>query len=392
MSLTGAMAKTKIAHIITKLELGGAQKTTLSLLRHLDENDYEIHLITSPWGLLTEEAFCIQGLRAFLVPALTSELNPLKDIISFLQILRYLRRRNISIVHTHSSKAGIIGRWAGRFAGVRFIFHTVHGWPFHIETNILARFFYTLLEKITSWITTRLIMVSDTDLKAGLKYVNKNRAKYVRISYGIESREFFNTNHIKKSKDTRLVSSLNIREDACVVGVICCFKPQKAPLDFVKVAKAVIDKGADVQFLSIGDGILRPAAEKMSLELGLNGNIKFLGWRKDIPALLSVVDILLLTSRWEGMPVVFFEALASGVPIIATDVGGASEVVKDGINGFLEKTGACEKLAEDVLSLAGNPEKRQTFSKVSRENFRDEFDIAYMTTRIENVYEQSIKR
>ncbi len=386
------MAKTKIAHIITKLELGGAQKTTLLLLKYINKQDYEAHLITSSGSLLINDALSMPDIRVFLEPALIGEINPFKDIISFWRILKYLKREKISLIHTHSSKAGIIGRWAGRFAGVRFIFHTVHGWPFHIETNILVRFFYILLEKITSWITTRLIMVSDTDLKAGLKHVNKNRAKYVRISYGIESREFFNTYHIKKNKDTRLVSSLNIREDACVVGVICCFKPQKAPLDFVKVAKAVIDKGADVQFLSIGDGILKPAAEKMSLELGLNGNIKFLGWRKDIPALLSVVDILLLTSRWEGMPVVFFEAMASGVPIVATDVGGASEVVKDGISGFLEKTGACEKLAEDVLLLAGNPEKRQTFSKGARENFRDEFDIAYMTTRIENVYEQSIKK
>lgn len=386
------MPKRKIVHIITHLELGGAQKTTLSLLKYINKQDYEAHLITSPVGLLAENARSLPHVRLFLVPALIREISPLKDITSFWQILKYLKREEISLVHTHGSKAGIIGRWAGRLAGVRFIFHTVHGWPFYIETNALIKFFYKLLEKITSWLTTKLVVVSDADLKAGLKHVNKNRAKYVKVYYGIESREFLYANRPGKNKEVHLINSLNIKKDACIVGGIFCFKPQKAPLDFIKTAKVVIDKGADVEFLSIGDGFLRPAAERLSLELGLNGRIRFLGWQRDMPALFSIIDILLLTSRWEGLPVVFLEAMASGIPVVTTDVGGASEVIKDGINGFLEEKGACERLADDILFLANHPSRRREFSEHARKAFREEFDISYMTARIQELYEQSIKK
>lgn len=385
------MPKIKIAHIITHLELGGAQKTTLSLLKHINKQDYEAHLITSPEGLLVEDARSIPRLRLFFVPALIREINPIKDIISFWQILRYLKKEGISLVHTHSPKAGIIGRWAARFAGVKLIFHTVHGWPFYIEANTSVRFFYKLLEKATSWLTTRLVVVSNADLEAGLKYVNKNITKYVKVYYGIESKDFLHTNRPEKDKDSYPLNSLNIKKKACIVGGIFCFKPQKAPLDFIKTAKTVIDKSGNVEFLSIGDGFLRPAAERFSLESGLNGRIRFLGWQRDMPALLSIIDILLLTSRWEGLPVVFLEAMASGVPVVATNVGGASEVIKDGINGFLEEKGACERLADDILFLVNNPDKRREFSERARGAFRQEFDISYMTARIQNLYEQSMK-
>lgn len=386
------MPRIRIAHIITHLELGGAQKTTLSLLECINKKDYQPHLITSPGGLLTEKARSIPNIKPYLAPSLVRKINPLKDIISFWQIFRYLKKEKIALVHTHGSKAGIIGRWAARLAGVEFIFHTVHGWPFYIETNGLIKFFYMLLEKITSWLTTKLVVVSDADLKAGLKYVNKNQKRYVKIHYGIEGGEFFHSSRTGKDRDSRLIKSLDIKKDSCIVGGIFCFKPQKAPLDFVKVARAVIDRSGEVQFISIGDGALRPAAEKLSLELGLNGRIKFLGWQKDITSFFSIIDILLLTSRWEGLPVVFLEAMASGVPVVATKTGGASEAVKDGINGFLEEKGACRELAEDILFLVNNPDQRKEFSKRARENFREEFDISYMTRRVQNLYEQAMRK
>lgn len=386
------MPKTKIAHIITHLELGGAQKTTLSLLEHINKDDYQVHLITSPGGLLAEDALSIPHIKLFLVPALTSQISPIKDAVSFWQIWRYLKREKISLVHTHSSKAGIIGRWAGRLAGARPIFHTVHGWPFYIEANALMRAFYILLEKITSLVTTRLVVVSDVDLRAGLRHVNKKKAKYIKICYGIESKKFLKSDDAKRDRADCLRGSLNIKKESCVIGGIFCFKPQKAPLDFVKIAKEVIDKGAEAQFLSIGDGILRPAAERMSLESGLDGRMRFLGWQKDISSLFPIIDILLLTSRWEGLPVVFLEAMASGIPVVATKVGGAAEVIKDGENGFLQEKGACKRLADNILFLVNNPGKRREFSERARENFREEFDISYMTNRIQTLYERGIKK
>ncbi|NQT89925.1 MAG: glycosyltransferase family 4 protein [Candidatus Omnitrophica bacterium] len=381
------MPKKKIAHIITQLELGGAQKTTLLILKYLNTDKYEPHLITSTDGPLADYAYSLPQLKIFNVSSLTSRINPFRDIISFFKILRYLKREKISIVHTHSTKAGIIGRWAGTLAGCQSIFHTVHGWPFYIEANGFFRSILLFFERATSSITERIVVVSNADLQAGLKRVCKDRSKYVKIYYGIESQLFRGKSGTDPQQRTPLFKSLNIDQGRCVVGSIACFKPQKAPQDLIKTASLVIDRDKDTQFLLIGDGALRQGYEDISLSLGLKPQMKFLGWRHDVNALLSVIDILVLTSHWEGMPVVLLEAMASGVPVVATDVGGVSEIVKHGLNGFLEKKGACEDLAGDILTLIKSPGKRREFSDNARRSFLETFDITCMMDGIHRLYE-----
>lgn len=370
------MPKTRIAHIITKLELGGAQKTTLSLLRHINKEHYEVYLITSPSGYLREEACLIPDLNIVFIDTLVRNVSIFNDVFSFFKIAAYLRQKGISIAHTHSSKAGIIGRWAAWCAGVRLIFHTVHGWPFYIETGTVARFFYKISEKLTSHITTKLIVVSDADLKSGIKYVNKKQEKYIKIPYGIESANF------------DLQSMPAKRCNAISVGFIACYKPQKSPFDFIKVAKLVVDKNKNIDFISAGDGALkRPVMEEAS-RLGLGGKIIFLGWQNDIARVLRGIDILLLTSRWEGLPVVILESLASGIPVVATDAGGVSELVVSGVNGFVEEKGACEKLADDILLLAGHEDIRMRFSRQAKKRFNNEFDIRHMANSMQNLYQK----
>jgi glycosyltransferase involved in cell wall biosynthesis len=371
------MPKVKIAHIITMLELGGAQKTTLSLLRHMDKDRYGVYLITSPAGHLRQEALLIPGLNVFFVDTLARGINIFNDAASFFRIAWYLRRQGISIVHTHSSKAGVIGRWAAWYAGVKSIFHTVHGWPFYIETGIITKALYKILEKVTALITTALIVVSDADMEAGLSCVDKKKDKYVKISYGIESERFIiNTAPVKGGDIVR-------------VGFIACYKPQKAPLNFVKVARTVVNSNNGIEFISAGDGVLRPLAEEEASRLGLAEKIRFLGWQEDIPGLLSTFDILLLTSRWEGLPVVVLEAFASGVPVVATDAGGTRELVINGVNGFIEKKDALDRLAYDILLLANDRDKRLLFARRAREAFKKEFDIYFMKDSIQGLYEQA---
>ena len=370
------MPKTKIAHIITTMELGGAQKTSLSLLRNLDSDIYELHLLTSGTGQLLESAKQIPSLTTELITPLTRSINPVKDIVAFWKIYRYIKEHSISIVHTHSSKAGILGRWAAKCAGAKSILHTVHGWSFNAEALLPVRLFYSWLERVTSLITDRLVMVSDADLEDGLSRINKDKQKYKKISYGIESNKF-------KS----LVPNKRVG-DHCKVGYISCFKPQKAPLDFIRTVKCVRDKNKNVEFISAGDGVLRPTAEKLAAKLGLKNRVDFLGWRTDIASVLSDIDILLLTSRWEGLPVVFLEAMASGIPIVATNVGGAAEVVENGRNGFLQDKGDYKGLAENILLLASSQKKRKSLGLYARQRFRKEFEISYMSAQIEALYNQ----
>jgi glycosyltransferase involved in cell wall biosynthesis len=369
------MAKIKVVQIITKLELGGAQKTTLSFLRQIDRKRYCPYLITSSRGYLKEEASSISQLNIFFLDTFLRDINVFKDLVSFFKIRRYLKQQGISIVHTHSSKAGIIGRWAARCAGIKLIFHTVHGWPFYIEARAVLKLAYRILEKITALITTRLVVVSDKDLKEGLRAVNKNRDKYIKIPYGIEIKDF-----------TVKMDSKG-RDEVVKVGFIACYKPQKAPLDFLKVVKRVAGAEKDIEFISAGDGVLRPEVMREATRLGLEKRIQFLGWQPNIAAVLKKLDIVLLTSHWEGLPVVIIESLASGLPVVATEVGGVPELVIDGVNGFLAAKGDCEKLAKDLLLLAADKEKRLQFSRRSRKMFKEEFNIDYMKNRIEGLYQ-----
>lgn len=370
------MPKIKVAQIITKLELGGAQKTTLSLLRHLDRKRYCPYLITAPGGYLKEEASSISQLNIFFVDTLLRDINIFKDLVSFFKIRKYLKQQGINIVHTHSSKAGIIGRWAARCAGVKLIFHTVHGWPFYIEAKTALKLAYKVLEKITALITTRLVVVSDKDLKEGLRTVNKSRDKYIKIPYGIEIKDFT----VKMDSGSR--------GKVVKVGFIACYKPQKAPMDFLKVVKKIAGAEKDIEFISAGDGALKPEVMREAAKLGLDKRIQFLGWQPDIAAVLEKLDIILLTSHWEGLPVVIIESLALGIPVVATEVGGVPELVTDGVNGFLAAKGDWEKLAKDLLLLSADKEKRLQFSRQSRKRFKEEFNIGYMKNRIESLYQR----
>jgi glycosyltransferase involved in cell wall biosynthesis len=375
--------KIRIAHIITTLELGGAQKTTLLLLKYIEKQDYEVHLVTSKGAILEKDAASIPWLNLFFIPSLDRKISPINDAVSLYRIIKYLKAKKISIVHTHSSKAGIIGRWAAKIAGAKGIFHTVHGWPFYIETNKPVKWLYVLLEKITALITTKLVVVSDADLEAGLKYINRDIKKYIKIPYGIERGLFLRKG---ADRDKEFIKTFGIKEDSCIVGYISCFKPQKAPLDFIKTVRLVINKGINAQFICIGEGPLKPAAENLASRFSLNGHIKFLGWQRHIERWMSLIDILVLTSRWEGLPVVFIEALASGVPIVTTDVGGAREIVKNGLNGFLTPKGDCEGMAKHISFLASDCRARREFGEYSKKSFKEEFDISFMLERVKTLY------
>lgn len=368
------MRKIKIAYIITRLELGGAQKIALSVLENLDKNLYDPYLITSPGGYLDHKAQSMAGVKCFFIDDLKTQIDIKSDVICFFKIARYLKAEGIMIVHTHSSKAGIIGRWAAWRSGVKKIFHTVHGWPFYIESFFLKKWIYRILEQATAFITTKLIVVSDHDLFAGLNNVTRKKEKYIKIPYGIDVQKFCSLQR-NRTKDMMIQ-----------VGYVACYKPQKAPFHFLKVVQMVTAQDQRVEFVSAGDGVLKPEVIKKAFQMGLEKKIKFLGWQSNIEDVLSKIDILLLTSRWEGLPVIVLESLAAGIPVVATAVGGVSEVVIHGFNGFVEQKEHFASLAQDILLLARDETMRSRFSAQASSSLRSEFDIAAMMPRMSNLY------
>jgi glycosyltransferase involved in cell wall biosynthesis len=371
----------RILFVITKLELGGAQQQLLALIRNLNQEKFQPFLFTSRDGLLIEDAQAIKGLILWRSQFLERRLNPLKDLLSFFQLRSLIKRNNIQIVHTHSSKAGILGRLAAASCRTKIILHTVHGWSFHDFQPVWLRWLFIWLERYSAKFCSRLIVVSDADQRKGLACGIGSPEKYQRINYGIDYRAF--QNH-----ERGRIRELGIGADELVVGMVACFKPQKAPLDFIKTAALLKKDYPQVKFILVGDGMLRKAITKAIYRYQLEGEIFLLGWRSDIPVLLSSFDIFLLTSLWEGLPIAVLEAMASCLPIVATDTGGISEVVSDGKNGFLAAPGDVSALAQKSLLLLKDSVLRKRLGEKAKAALAESFLVENMLKSHYNLYRE----
>ena len=366
----------KVVHVITKLEFGGAQTSTLYTVRNLSHR-YRVYLFTSP-GYMSKEAEKISGIILKYFP-FRREINPLMDFLTFVLLFREFLRIRPHIVHTHSSKAGILGRWAAFLAGVPSIYHTIHGFPFHNHQYFFLRELYASLERITSFITTRLIAITTEDIKKGLGKGIGRRGKYVLIRDGIEIKKFEN---ISVSKELQK-KELGIEKDY-IVGTVSCLKPQKSPLDFVRMASLITDRR--VGFVMVGDGILREKIEEEIVKDRLNDRFYLLGWREDVERILRIFDVFVLTSYWEGLPKALLEAMVSGLPCVVTKVDGMKEIIEDGINGFLVSPGDYKEIAEKVKVLLKEKDLRKKIGEKAQESITKDFEISGMIRKLENLY------
>ena len=380
------MKKIKVAHIITKLELGGAQQNTLYTLKHLNREKFETILISGKGGVLDREAFLSLMNRVFFIGELVRKINPLFDFIALIKIWHLLKKEKINLVHTHSSKAGILGRWAAKLAGVSYIVHTYHGFGFNDYQKWPVRWLFIGIERISAYITTKLVVVSGENTKKAMANKIGKKNQYVVIHSGIKIKEVSFNPIIRKEKR----KEFGFRDEDFVVGMIACFKPQKDPISFVLLAHKVSAYLPQAKFLLVGDGLLRPSIEKLISKLNLQEKIKLPGWRRDISLLLQTFDIMVLTSLWEGLPRVFLEAMVLGVPIVATRVDGATEVIKNGINGFLVSPKDMESMAQKVVYLFKNAEERKQMGIRAKEMLPFSFDIDEMVKKIEELYKQLI--
>ena len=374
------MHRIAVLHVITKLELGGAQKQLLSLLGRLDKERFNPFLFTARDGILGAEALAISGLKVERSIFLERPINPLRDILALIEVYFFIRKNNIQIVHTHSSKAGILGRLAARLARAKLIIHTVHGWSFNDYQPALFRKLIILLEKFAAQFTDILVVVSHHDKQKGLKNHIGREEKYTLIRYGIDYEEFD-----RRRPDIK--KELGIDSGDLVVANISCFKPQKSPLDFVRLAYLVKQSIPGVKFLLIGDGLLRKRIERAILRFNIQERMILTGWRRDIPDILSTVDVFVLTSLWEGLPLAALEALASSRPVIATNTGGISEVVIEGENGFLVSPGDEKGMCEKLIALLRDKSTREKMSEKTKEALPQDFLLDNMIGRTQSLYE-----
>jgi glycosyltransferase involved in cell wall biosynthesis len=378
------LAKKKIFHIITKLELGGAQKNTLMTLALLPRGVYDLGLISGCDGPMDRDAERIPDVRLYWVPSMVREVRAWKDLKTLWKLYSVMRRERPDIIHTHSSKAGILGRWAGWAAGVPVIIHTAHGFGFNDRQRALVRSFYVWLERVTYYVTTRFVVVSLSNARTGEAYRIFKAGQWVLCRSAIALDEFM----VPAPKRASL-AEWGIGRDKVVVGMVACFKPQKSPVDFVEIAAGVLQERDDVHFVMIGDGELRGEIEDKIAESGIGDNITLLGWRRDMPEVYRNLDVLVLTSLWEGLPRVFAEAMANELPIVATNVDGASEAIIDGKTGYLHRPHDIEGMTRSVLRLVSAPEERRSMGEEGRSRVV-EFEIGNSQSRLEATYRECL--
>ena len=386
--VSGATTKPKVYHVITKLELGGAQKVTLMTLERLPRDRYEVGLITGPEGLLVDWANRIPALNRFWNPWLVREVRPLQDTMAFLKLWRLFRRERPQIVHTHTAKAGILGRWAARLAGVPLIFHTAHGFGFNDFQQSAVRSFYVSLEKLTAKITTKLFLVSYANADKAEKYGMVRRGDWILARDSIAVDEF-----MQPRPRRRKLREWGIPEDKVIVGMVACLKPQKSPEDFIEVAARVLAKSDRAHFVMAGDGELRPSVEERIRRHNIGQHVTLVGWQseKEMPEVYRNLDVVVLTSLWEGLPCVFSEAMACELPIVATNVDGAREAIVDGDNGYLHQPHDVQAIAESVLRLITNPELRRRMGERGKSRVM-EFDIGTSVDTVESTYRAYLNR
>ncbi len=392
---------TTVAHIITKLELGGAQQNTLYTVGHLNIDKYQrVILCYGPGGVLENienlppeniEISQLPQANSFVryrIPTLIRQINPIKDWKAFQELKRIFKEEKVDIVHTHSSKAGILGRWAAKFAGVPIIIHTFHGFGFNDYQKPWIKYFFIFLERLTAKITNKLVAVSKENVKKGLYYNIGKPEQYAVIHSGIKFENFWQVNvNIEEKK-----KELGINVNSGVVGMVACFKPQKAPEDFIKMANIVAKQKSDTQFLLVGDGELRSQLERLIKTYKLESKVILAGWRTDIPEIISILDVFVLTSLWEGLPRVILESFICRKPVVVTNIDGINEIVRDDENGFLFSPHDIKGMAEKVIFLLENKEKAKKMGeKGGNLIIQSSFNIDVMVREIEALYEAQFK-
>ena len=385
----------RVVHVITKLELGGAQQNTLYTLGRLDPGRFSGLLVTHPEGVLVGDALQDSRYGKRFVRSLVREVRPARDGVALAALVGILRREVRAargragdgtpavIVHTHSSKAGILGRAAARIAGVPVVVHTVHGFGFHPRQRPGVRRFYIALERLAARWTSHVIAVAQADLDEGVALGLFARERASLIRSGIEIERYKGTGIDRESA----VRALGFDPARPLVGMVACLKPQKNPLDFVRAAALVAESVPDAQFLIAGDGVLRPAVEEEVRRSGLGDRLRLLGWRRDVDAIIPCLDVLVLTSLWEGLPRVFPQAMAAGCPVVAYRVDGAPEAVTEGVTGHLVAPGDYAGAAARIATLLADPELARRMGAAGRERV-GEFDAGLMVRAQEALYER----
>jgi glycosyltransferase involved in cell wall biosynthesis len=378
-------------HVITRLIRGGADENTLHTVRGLDKRRYAVDLAVGPGSEL--DAFGpLEGVGVHVVPGLVRDPDPLRDLAALARLAALMRRGRYQIVHTHTAKAGFLGRLAAALAGAPIVVHTVHGVTFHDHIPRGQRLFYLALERLAARFTHQFIAVGEDVrgiyLRAG---VGEPRA-YETIYSGMPLDDYLEAGAMGEDERAAVRRELGFAPHHQVVAMAARLEERKGHAYLFEAARRVTPAHPELRVLVLGDGPLRARLEWKAAAMGLAEVVRFAGHRHDLPRVLAACDVSVLTSLWEGLPRVLVQSAAAGRPILTFDVEGAWEVVREGANGFIVPSRDVGAFADRLALLLADRERARALGRAGRERVGAQWTVETMLERLDRTYQRLAAR
>jgi glycosyltransferase involved in cell wall biosynthesis len=379
------VSRYRILHIITRLEQGGAPLTLLETVQRLDRKQFEIDLVAGQTEDidrnldLSDSGF---DLPIISVPTLRRSVHPFRDLRALFHLIRIIKSGDYDVVHTHTSKAGILGRLAASICGVRVIVHSSHGTILHGYFSPAVTAVFALFEKIVAAMSHKIICLTRKEIREYLEAGIGREDQFTYIFNGIDIEAFESRVGDRQS----LRKELRLEQDHVVCVSVGRLVPVKGQCDLLDAFAEAYATSPELRLLLVGDGELRKDLEEQIERLGIGEVTRLVGWREDVAELLDACDIFVLTSLNEGLGLVLVEAMAKKLPVVATAVGGVPEVVDDGQTGHLVPAQDPSAIAAAITHLAANKPVRTAFGQNGCARAHQVFSIDQTVAHTETLY------
>ncbi len=383
-----ANGKIKILRVIGRLNIGGPAIHVVNLNAGLDPARFE-SLLVSGIENASEGSMLHYAQSRGVIPIVVREIVTearlrFRDLKALVKLYRLIRQERPYIVHTHTAKAGLLGRLAARLAGVPVIVHTYHGHVLHGYFSPVKSWLLRHMEGALAHMTDRIIAVSDQVKRDLVAYGVAVPEKILVIPLGLELEPFLRCTVYRGE----FRQELGLNNEARMVGIVGRIFPIKNHRLFLDAASYIAAKEPAARFVLVGDGILRPQMERCARDLGIADRVIFTGWRRDLPRIYADLDVLVLSSNNEGTPVSAIEAMAAGCPVVATRVGGLPDLIAEGETGSLVPPGNPQALAATILRLLRDPEAAGRTARTARAVVQERFTLKRLISDTENLYQE----
>lgn len=374
----------RVLHIHTMPIISGSGINTFLTMEGMDKSRYEVQLACAPGGPLLD-LVTAHGMKVVPLRNLVQPVEPLKDFRALVELLSFLRSNPFQIVHTHNSKAGFIGRLAARLAGADVIIHTVHGFAFHSQEPFWRQVLFRNLERLAARWCDKMIFISQPLIDWALEQRICSEEKTTKIYSGIDLNLF---QPVDEQTKERHREKWNLDPHDAVIGIVSKLWEGKGHHVLISAFKKIKQELKNVRLVIVGEGYLHDQLISQVKGLGLEDSVIFTGFMEDVPEIISTFDVAVLPSFFEGMGRVLLEAMAMGIPVVASRVGGIPDLVDHEKNGLLVEPGDVDGLAASLMQILKDMRLAQSLGTAGQRKISEKFSAERMVRAIDEVYQE----